>query len=184
MNAAQHRVFFALWPEAGLRASLTIATAPALAGVAGRPVLAEDLHVTLAFLGEVGSAALTALARIGATLAPPRLTVMLDRLEWWPGSGALIVAASTPPAGLMQLQQGLCRSLADAGLRVDAREFRPHLTIARSVPAQPRQALSMALAWPIGAVALVESVRVPTGPRYRPLASWDSTTASNEFHVI
>jgi 2'-5' RNA ligase len=179
-----HRVYFALWPDAALRASLARAVAPALAGSGGRPVLPDDLHVTLVFLGGVAHAALATLARIGATLAAPAVTVTFDRLEWWSGSRALVVAASSPPAPLMELQERLRRRLATAGLRVDEREYRPHLTIARGVPARPSPVPSPSIVWPVGAIALVESVGGASGARYRPLALWSAPAASAEFHVF
>lgn len=184
MSGALHRVYFALWPDEALRAALAAAVAPVLAGAGGRPVLAADLHVTLEFIGEVAPPALAALVRIGASIAPPPVTLTLDRLEWWSGSRALVVAASAPPASLMAMQQGLRQRVAAAGLRVDAREYRPHLTIARGVPAQPWPVPALSLAWQVGAVALVESAGAATGARYRPLAVWHAPGAGAEFHVF
>ena len=184
MSDLLHRVYFALWPDAALRASLAAAVAPALAGVGGRPVMPQDLHVTLAFLGGVASSALATLARIGATLAPPLVTLSFDRLEWWSGSRALVIAASSPPPSLMELQDGLQRRLASAGLQVDPRQYRPHLTIARGVPVRPLLAPSMSIAWPVGAIALVESMGGSAGARYQPLVRWDAPSTATEFHVF
>jgi 2'-5' RNA ligase len=179
---SQHRVYFALWPDATRRAAIATAVAPTLAAIGGRSVMADDLHVTLAFLGGVASSALATLARIGATLAAPAVTIKFDQPQWWSGSRAFVVAASSPPAALMELQDGLRRSIAAAGLSVDAREYRPHLTLARGVPARPLPTPSLSLDWPVGAVALVESVGGTVGARYRPLALWENPASSVEFH--
>ena len=53
---AQRRLYFALWPDAALRATIARVAAGPAAVAGGRAVPAADLHVTLAFLGGVPAA--------------------------------------------------------------------------------------------------------------------------------
>ena len=49
------RLFFALWPDEGVRAELARWTRALHAACGGRTTRADKLHLTLAFLGEVTS---------------------------------------------------------------------------------------------------------------------------------
>ncbi|MCX7058508.1 MAG: hypothetical protein NTZ79_15360, partial [Proteobacteria bacterium] len=40
------------------------------------------------------------------------------------------------------------------------------------------------VAWPVGAIALVESMGGSAGARYQPLVLWDAPSTATEFHVF
>ena len=165
------RVFFASWPDEATRAALRAAAGPQLAG-AGRVVPADNLHLTLEFLGNVPAAQLARLAAIGAALAWPATLVLLDRLDVWPRARVVVAAPSAPPPALIELQAELRGRLGAAGFRVDAHPFRPHVTLARDAPAAPRATLAPPVAWPLAELALIASQAAPGASRYRPLARW------------
>jgi RNA 2',3'-cyclic 3'-phosphodiesterase len=171
VTAAKGRLFFALWPGEAVRSALTAAFASAVAAAGGRAVPAQNLHLTLAFLGAVPAEAQAPLVALGAGLELPQADVTLDRLDWWPRAEVLVAAASEPPAALIELQADVRRRLNDAGFHIDSQPFRPHVTLARKV-ASPPPAVASAVVWPIAAAALVESVPAPGGSRYTPLATW------------
>ena len=74
------RLFFALWPDAGLRQSIEAARAR-LYPLAGRPVDPVQLHVTLAFLGAVPDARVAPLQALCGPVTP--FTFELYGLEHW-----------------------------------------------------------------------------------------------------
>ena len=82
------RLFFALWPAAGEQQALAQASAGAVAGSGGRPIPAGNLHVTLAFLGNVAAARLPQLHALALQLAgqprPASLRLQFRTLEHWP----------------------------------------------------------------------------------------------------
>jgi 2'-5' RNA ligase len=183
MSAATFRVYYALWPDAAARAHLAAAAAPVVATVRGRAVLAEHLHLTLAFVGAVPSAVVGALARLGTALAWPAATLRFERAEWWQASGALVLVADDPPAELCAAREVLLARLAAHGIAADARPFRPHVTIARGVASAPPDRI-VAVEWTANQVALVESQPAPGSSYYRPLALWDAHGSGAVFHVI
>jgi len=168
----RRRLFFALWPDEATRAALGAAAAGAAAAAGGRAVAAANLHLTLEFLGQVPDAQLDSLRAVGAALALPDESLLLDRLDWWRRAAMLVAAPSAPGQALLAAQADLRQVLKARGFRVDSRAFRPHVTLARKLTAPPPAAAPIAVAWPVRELALVESVPTPTGSRYTPLARW------------
>ena len=123
------RHFLALCPDAPARQALA-----ALSGLhRGRTVHPDDLHLTLAFLGELTvspPALLEALASASARCGP--VAVVLDRAETWPGPGAACATGEVPRAAA--LSTALWQALAAFGYRANPRPFRAHVTLARGLP--------------------------------------------------
>ncbi len=177
------RLFFALWPDDAAREALRAGFGTAVAGAGGRAVPAANLHLTLEFLGPVAEERLADLAALGGAVALPQEPLVLDRLNWWPRAATLVAAPSAPGAGLLAAQADLRQALNDRGFRVDSRPFRPHVTLARKVTAAPA-ATAASVRWPLGELALVESVPAPGGSRYTPLARWRRAARHAQFHAI
>lgn len=125
------RAFVALLPARAEACALE-ATARALcheAG-AGRPVPARNMHITLAFLGEIS--ALEAQTVKEALAALPAVSPIL-----WPvaqygvfGSALWIAGPKNPD---IQMRATLVRSaLKNCGIAFDTKPFRAHITLARS----------------------------------------------------
>ena len=130
------RLFLALWPTDATRAAL-LAHAQAWAWpAAARPTPPERLHLTLHFLGSVDAGLVPALQK-GLDLAWDGCELLLDRPQVWPGGIAVLEAGEVPPA-LARLHARLGERLEGIGVAVDARRYRPHVTLARKAfGAQP-----------------------------------------------
>ncbi|MBF0673948.1 RNA 2',3'-cyclic phosphodiesterase [Pseudomonas sp.] len=168
MNSPHLRLFFALPCPPQLAAQ--IATWRESLGIEGQPVMPADLHVTLAFLGQQPLDKLPLLERMAAGLQIARFHLQLDQLQQW-HSGLLVLTPSQPPEALLHLQRELQRHLLAAGLPVDARPFRPHLTLLRRghtsvVPAEP------CFAWTAEEWGLLASEPRSVSSRYRLLQAW------------
>jgi 2'-5' RNA ligase len=164
---SQHRLFFALWPDESLRATLE-ASRGRLFPLAGRPVSPGNLHVTLAFLGAVDDTKLARLAELAGPVAP--FPVLFDRLEHWTRPRVLAAVASDPPPRLRAIVDGLWQRLDRLGFAREARPWVPHLTLVRDL-----KSIRPGLAWPpvewtVYGIRLVESASTPEGVRYTPLA--------------
>jgi 2'-5' RNA ligase len=105
------RLFFALWPDAGLRARAAAALQRLTAADTGRPLRPDQLHVTLAFLGAVAADRVPLALAAGAGLQVGSLELEFDRVEYWPGPRLLCLTASAPPPRLLDLVADLQRAL-------------------------------------------------------------------------
>lgn len=165
------RLFFALWPDEDLRRKLAGTGRVCGDACRGRTLPSRNLHLTLAFLGEVHSHRVDALRRIGATLSAPSFELVLDRVGHFPRARIVYAGASTVPPALRALVAQIAAALAVGGFRVEAREFVPHVTLVRDARAAPPTAtLDPPLVWQVRHIRLVESVRTPDGQMYRPVS--------------
>src|SRR5690606_9764509 len=89
------------------------------------------------------------------------------------GAGPQIawIAPSSVPAALAALHERLVARLSPR-VRVDARRFRPHVTLARRCTRPPRRLAVRPIAWTVERLALVASTPDPGGSRYDELAAW------------
>ena len=198
-NTSGRRLFFALWPDVATRARLA-AVMPALPPTAlagARPVSAQNLHLTLAFLGAVPASAearLLGLAQDNAGLprlssgysvslsppnapgAPRALTLSLDTLGHWPRGGILFAAPTQTPAALAMLAADVGAMARAVGIAIAAdTPFRAHVTLARRVAAAATVSswpLPGPIVWSVNRYCLVWSRPTPTGSVYEVIASW------------
>lgn len=160
------RLFIALWPQPALREALARAAGAWHWPPQARRTPPERLHVTLHFLGTVEARRLPELAR---SLAVPwaGCDLVLDRPRLWPGGIAVLEAASVP-ASLAALHGALSARLQRLALPVEARPFRPHVTLARQAWGARAPEQVDPIAWSTGpGYALVQSL--PGGAGYRTL---------------
>ncbi|AEA28314.1 2'-5' RNA ligase [Pseudonocardia dioxanivorans CB1190] len=130
------RLFVALWPSADTVATLDAALGPARAGhPALRWVAPERWHVTLAFLGEVADdrrddleERLGRAARRAAPLRP-----VVDGAGRF-GDRTLWARVAGDRDRLRRLAQASAAAARRARIPVDAKAFRPHLTLATARP--------------------------------------------------
>jgi len=133
----------------------------------------DTLHLTLAFLGDIERARLPAIeqAATGLDAAPFRLR--LERQGSWHGHRILWLAPGSMPDSLRHLQRGLSAILRQAGFRLEAGNYSPHLTVLRNARSEPPdEAMPEALEWDVSSFRLVESQRLQSGAHYRTLGEW------------
>lgn len=178
-DASPLRVFFALWPDAGARDALWALARDTAAQARGRAPPAGNLHVTLAFLGDVAAARLAALDAIGPAVAAavPPFTLTLDRVGAF-GDGRIAWAgASAPPRDLERLALSLTDALAKEGFPTERRAFHPHVTLARHCRRRAGTGNVAPIAWRVERITLNASELSPRGPRYRELGAWPLRSA-------
>jgi RNA 2',3'-cyclic 3'-phosphodiesterase len=132
-----------------------------------RWVPAENLHVTLRFLGDTdGDEVRARLADVTLPAATALVGPRVSRL----GSEAVVV----PVEGLAELAAVVSEATVDVGRRPERRAFRAHVTIGRlyrggrcHLVGRPIEAV-----FPVRDVALVQSVLHPSGARYETIATW------------
>ncbi|MBU6421650.1 MAG: RNA 2',3'-cyclic phosphodiesterase [Gammaproteobacteria bacterium] len=174
MNSAAdgQRLFFALWPDEALRHTLYKETRRAVRASGGKPVPAENFHITLAFLGHLDAAgALAANAAAEATTGEG-FDLVLDRMGFWADARVAWLGAQTIPEAGSRFAAALREALRTRGIAVDIRPFLPHVTLARKVSKPGSLGTLRPIRWPVREFVLVHSIPNRHTSEYRPLTSW------------
>jgi RNA 2',3'-cyclic 3'-phosphodiesterase len=180
--------------RAAVRSSYEAEIAPQLPGPrAVRPVAAENLHVTVRFLGETPEAALTALCEALSSAAaevPSAESVRVRGFGAFPSARAprvLWAGIDDPSRTIALLEGAVSRRIAPLGFAPEERPYTPHVTVARVAegrrrgrgargPRPPQTTLALPSEIPLGPefpvreLSLVLSELTPRGALYRTLA--------------
>ena len=160
---------------------------PRLRGLAGglpgaRWVAAEDMHLTLRFVGEVDRGAAEDLHLALAGIAAPAFQVVFDGLGTF-GKGRKVHTlwmGVTREAALVHLRDKVESAAVRCGFAPEGRKFRPHVTIAR-LGSSPAARVGQYLAdhgafgagpFPVEAFALFRSHLGGGGARYEVLETY------------
>jgi 2'-5' RNA ligase len=172
------RLFFALWPDSALREQIWQVSRRSVAACKGRPVVKEQVHMTLAFLGSVPAGLLPEVRAAAAGIQTPGFDFSLDAMVFWRRPKALVIQPSSFPQELPALVGGLWRALAPLNLTGNpgpGSVYRPHVTVARNAVCPDELALDAPVRWVARDFVLVSSVTDPAGARYEPLARYHLT---------
>ncbi|GHB13545.1 RNA 2',3'-cyclic phosphodiesterase [Salinicola rhizosphaerae] len=164
------RLFFALWPDDASRRALAAEAENLAPRCGGYPLPAENLHITLAFLGSVDASRLTPLLELTQTWPALESVWTLDRLGHFPQPRIVWAGGAAAPA-LSALYEALWSRLSSHGFKPPHRAFTPHVSLVRQAtrPAS-RSSLATSIQWRFDHLALVASARGESGSRYRTLA--------------
>lgn len=171
------RLFFALELPAALRLAIDSWRDTQFPSV-GRPVPAANLHITLAFLGELAPGRLEAL--LNATdewltrSAPPGAELHLDQTGFRPRPGLYWLAPGRWPQELDRLAAGLGGVCQQLGGRRERRRYQPHVTLFRgcqNAPPMPAQAPDFRCCY--RSFTLFESRQGRRGVSYEGIAHWN-----------
>ena len=167
-------MFYALWPGEEARRTLLALAKDVAASARGRAPPPQNVHLTLAFVGEVAAERLPALRAIGAQAASavPPFALRFDRVGTFRDSGIAWLGTAAAVPALQALVEGLAAGLAADGFPVERRPFRAHVTLARRCARPPVAGDVPAVVWPVEAFTLTASELAPGGSQYRTLAEW------------
>lgn len=161
------RLFFALWPDDATRTALIQLQST----MHGRLVHYDNLHLTLAFLGQQPAALLPELKEILARLTPMTITLTLDRVGYFTRNRIAWAGMHQVPGTLLTLQQEVAQRLQQNSISFNGQhDFKPHVTLARDA-SLPADIAFTPIVWQAGEIALVKSVTEAGGARYCVLAS-------------
>ena len=135
-------------------------------------------HLTLAFLGEQAAAQPVAAALARVAFAPFRLS--LAGAGTFSGGRVLWVGVGEGEAPLRALAADVSAACRGAGVALEDRPFRPHVTVRRGRGLRPGALTEHAgPAWTVGAFALLESRLLgASGVRYLPVAEVTAATTA------
>ncbi len=164
------RLFFALLPDDNTRQALQqISTALPLSS--RQRTLAENWHITLAFIGPVEDELVPKIIAMTMPVRMPTISLVFDQLAYWHKAKVLCLTCSQPELAAANLVTHLSTLLAALNIKLDTRPYCPHLTLARHIREQPT-AVFKPITWDADQFALMESVSSPDGVVYRPLQFW------------
>jgi 2'-5' RNA ligase len=163
------RVFFALWPDDRQRDRLRDVISPLAKLVEGQHVYRGNWHVTTAFIGEFPESRLQELQARAAQITVEPFRLRFDRVEFWPRPKVASLVAAIVPPELQRLVNAHNLLLADFGVSVEDRAYRPHITVVRRARPFETQRLAQPAVVEWSGFELVESVAQPGGATYRPL---------------
>ena len=165
------RLFLALEPPPDLRDALGQLATAARRHCGGQRVPDENLHLTLAFLGEVDVARANRLSGWVSRLRPSPGSWTLDTFGRFHRPGIVWAGGSHPDPLLHGLQARLWDELALQGLEPPAKAYTPHVTLVRQAGSLETSVLpDFRLHWHYRQIVLMRSVLAADGPRYHSLA--------------
>ncbi len=167
-----HRLFFALWPDDGVRARVeALQRGLDLPGRAARP---QQFHVTLAFMGMQPAGLIPEILAVASRLSFEPCRVVMDRIGRFPRNGVLWLGASEVPDCLVRFQDDLVGALLEAGIGYDRKPWTFHLTLYRKLRKAPVIMDTVEIEWALGGFSLIESVGVKNGVEYHALGRWQA----------
>jgi 2'-5' RNA ligase len=142
----------------------------------------ENLHISLAFLGNVtrDTAELLALGLDAATARSQTFSCEAVGLGAFgrPDRPRVVWAGIAPCKPLLDMQRSVTDVASQCGIPLDARPFHPHITLGRAKSSRGAPSLfraitdyeSASFGWiPVPAIALIRSELTPDGPNYNPV---------------
>ena len=163
------RIFFALWPDERQRDRLRDQISLLSKLVEGQVVYRGNWHVTTAFIGNLPVAEIPGLLARAAGIAVEPFRLRFDRVEFWARPKVASLVATTVPPELQRLVDSQNALLAEFGVMVEDRTYRPHITLARKARPFETQRLAQPAVMEWSGFELVESISRPGGVIYRPL---------------
>lgn len=140
----------------------------------GRFVTAENLHLTIAFLGETNKIQ-EAKEAVGTAYSAPFPLEFSGLGRFRRPEGDLYWMGIVPSPELERLYRQTVRELKGRGFSLESREFKPHLTLGRGVVPKEgfdRKSFSEnlpAFQMTAGRLCLMKSLLTPSGPVYTEL---------------
>ena len=170
---ASKRLFFAIELPADVQQQLVQWRAQHFAPEAGRPIAAANLHLTLAFLGEISAEKQKALETLAGRIRQPGFTLTLDDAGQWLRSRVVWLGSRQPPRGLLQLADMLRAQAARSGCYQSPQPFHPHITLLRDAShAVSLPPPGFRWSFPVTEFALYESQFLNGRTRYTALKRW------------
>ncbi|MCE9685767.1 RNA 2',3'-cyclic phosphodiesterase [Shewanella sp. AS16] len=140
-----------------------------------KPVAVANLHLTLAFLGQVPPTEMERLRKAVAKLHKPAFSLTLDRLRHWSGPKILCLSGEVADPGLAALASDSQRLCHELGLHCSEQAFIPHISLFRKVKQAPEPVPEPISLTP-HKLHLYESLSAEDGVHYQIIESWELTS--------
>ena len=170
------RLFFALWPSPELQQQFFAAGKLLHGECGGRRTACENIHLTLAFLGDVPQSRLPAIQECARQIVADSFILDFDQLGWWRHNQVAWAGCSQAAPGLLELVQSLQTGLETLGFAGEKRVYAPHVTLLRKAACRKPVTAQADIVWPVSDFVLVKSELSREGPRYEILQRYPLQT--------
>lgn len=126
----------------------------------------QNLHITLAFLGNVSAARAQQVRHAIRSASGPGFELWLDQVQYRNRGGMVWMRANVVPPALAQCVLRLRTALLALEFTVEDRAFIPHITLLRDARRPARLPEIAPAAWLVSEVTLVRSILERSGARY------------------
>ncbi len=171
-SAHSERLFFALWPDAVIQAEFVGAAKQLQQACGGHRTRRENMHLTLAFLGETESEKIPAVVAAASRINAQCFELAFGRLGWWHTNQVAWAAPDQPPLALHELVKNLRLDLMALGFKFDERRFFPHVSLLRKARCAGGGVDTTPIIWPVRSFALVRSTARHDGAHYAIVQRW------------
>ncbi len=165
------RLFVALWPDDAVRTALQALVA-SLGDIDARVIPARNLHLTLAFLGNVDAMRRHCVERACDAIRARELVLPLERVRSRARGGVLWIEPAAVPPVLTDLVGELRLSLGRCQFEPETRPYRAHVTLARAMRRRAAPVSPAPILWRVKEFCLVKSVLESSGARYEIQRRW------------
>lgn len=173
--SAPWRLFFAIWPTPEIAALLNAWSRTAQVECGGRVTLPANIHLTLAFVGDVSPGRAKRLAECGRRAGGAAHSLALEEARYWKHNRVVWAGPRVIPPALGLLAQALTQELIAADFPTEAREFNAHVTLIRQARL-PRTLPGLpTIIWPVSEMVLVRTQLSSTGSSYAMLERFPLT---------
>ncbi|MGA2548923.1 MAG: RNA 2',3'-cyclic phosphodiesterase [Burkholderiaceae bacterium] len=164
------RLFVAYWPNDETRRAfshLQERLRSRLDCLGGRPIPLQNLHLTLAFLGEQPDALAPRLARALAERPWEKAALEIDTLDYFASARTWWAGPQRVPEAVAHTRKAVLAILRDMQIETNATEpFRAHVSLARGLRRPLTHESIPAISWNVEEPRLVASVRGKAGGAY------------------
>lgn len=177
------RAFFAIWPDPVAKSRLI-----ELGGklqresiCSGHATKGENIHLTLAFLGEMSPSRLATLFRLAAEIPPSAaraFDLVIEKIGYRKHKGILYAGVDHIPDELDKLVQTLHSTLISGGFMLESRPYWPHITLMRHASCSALPELSEWITWQAREWMLIKSEQTSGGSVYTPIGRWSLAAIS------
>ena len=166
------RIFFALWPDNALRESLHLASKTIPIKRPARRVPRYNLHLTLHFVGNVYFDQLACLREQAGQVKAKAFELSIDCQGVFKKSRVAWLGCRETPTALLELHQQLGQRLQLCDYRPEARNYNPHVTMARKIGHIPEQKGFEPITWKANQFCLIEVQQIDDGVQYRVIETY------------
>lgn len=164
------RCFVAAWPDESAHLALAGLSEDIRRRIEHRRVThVDDLHLTLAFIGDLSGDDAFAVAQAAARLRFKPFEWELDTLGFFEQAGVVWAGAdirNETGKPLLKLADRLRRVLNQMNVEYDRRPLAPHVTLLRGVKRFDMKHIAPPIPWRIDSIALYRSAGDRSGSRY------------------
>lgn len=169
------RVFFALWPAPTIQKQLGHIARSLKPMCGGRSVQTQNIHLTLAFLGNIDINRLPELQLAASRISAHSFNFLISEIDYWKRNKIIYAKAKRFPPELYLLAASLSDALTEADFKFDQHTFKPHITLLRQAKNATKNDLTRPIQWRAKEWCLLQSKLTLKGANYTPLGCWPLT---------